>query len=527
MSAGNDDHKGDTVATTRVPAALATLTAVVVGLLSAAGAANATPAEGDIRPVPDAKIIAGQYIAVFKAGQAGASTEAATTYGGTVRQSWTAALNGFSVEMTEKQARRLAADPRIDYVQPVTEVHADDTQTPATWGLDRVDQRALPLDTRYTYSTTASNVTAYILDTGIRTSHSDFGGRASIGYDAIGDGRNGQDCHGHGTHVAGTVGGTQYGVAKQVKLVAVRVLNCVGSGTSEQIVNGINWMTLNARRPAVANMSLGGGANSAIDDAVRNSANGGITFAVAAGNGDSMGYPQDACTRSPARVQQAITVGAVDRTDTRASFSNYGTCVDLFAPGVAITSDTIGSDTSTGMMSGTSMASPHVAGVAALYLAANPTATSAQVHDALVAGATSGVVRDPMAGSPNRLLYAAAAAVPVPSIFASTTDVWIGNGVSSSPITVSGRTGNASATLKVGVNIKHTARGDLVIDLVAPDGSAYRLKNSQYYDIVDNVIATYTVNASAEIANGVWNLRVQDVYRSTDIGYIDSWQLTF
>ncbi|WP_460675435.1 S8 family peptidase, partial [Lentzea nigeriaca] len=233
----------------------------------------------------------------------------------------------------------------IAYVQPVTEVRMTDTQSAATWGLDRTDQRALPLDTKYGYATTASNVTAYILDTGIRTSHAEFGGRARVGYDAVGDGKNGQDCQGHGTHVAGTVGGATYGMAKQVKLVAVRVLNCQGSGTSEQIVNGINWVTQNAVKPAVVNMSLGGGANSSIDQAVRNSIAAGITYAVAAGNGDAQGVQQDACTVSPARVGEAITVGAVDKTDTKASFSNYGTCVDLFAPGVSITSSTFASDT--------------------------------------------------------------------------------------------------------------------------------------------------------------------------------------
>jgi subtilisin family serine protease len=207
---------------------------------------------------------------------------------------------------------------------------------------------ALPLDTKYSYPTTAGNGTAYILDTGIRTSHTDFGGRASVGFDAVGDGKNGQDCQGHGTHVAGTVGGTKYGVAKQVRLVAVRVLNCQGSGTSEQIISGINWVTHNARKPAVVNMSLGGGANSATDQAVRNSIASGVTYAVAAGNGNAQGVHQDACKVSPARVPEAITVGAVDKTDTKTSFSNYGTCLDIFAPGVSITSATFASDTSTG-----------------------------------------------------------------------------------------------------------------------------------------------------------------------------------
>ncbi|MEU0886088.1 S8 family serine peptidase, partial [Lentzea sp. NPDC005914] len=195
------------MSTTRVVAAAATFGITVLGLLGAAGVANASAAEGEIRPVPGATVVGDRYIAVFKDGQGGAAGELAGRFGGKVRTTWSSALNGFSVEMTQAQARRLAADPRIAYVQPVTEVHMTDTQSSATWGLDRTDQRALPLDTKYSYATTAANVTAYILDTGIRTSHAEFGGRARVGFDAIGDGRNGQDCQGHGTHVAGTVGG--------------------------------------------------------------------------------------------------------------------------------------------------------------------------------------------------------------------------------------------------------------------------------------------------------------------------------
>jgi len=523
------------VITTRVVAAAATFGIAVLGLLGAGGVANASAAEGEIRQVPGAEVVGGRYIAVFKEGQGGTAAELANRFGGKVRTTWSSALNGFSVEMSEVQARRLAADPRIAYVQPVTEVHMTDTQAGATWGLDRTDQRALPLDTKYTYATTASNVTAYILDTGIRTSHAEFGGRARVGFDAIGDGRNGQDCHGHGTHVAGTVGGATYGMAKQVKLVAVRVLNCQGSGTSEQIVNGINWVTQNAVKPAVVNMSLGGGANSAIDQAVRNSIASGITYAVAAGNGDAQGVQQDACTVSPARVGEAITVGAVDKTDTKASFSNYGTCVDIFAPGVSITSSTFASDTSTGAMSGTSMATPHVAGAAALHLAANPAATPLQVRNALVASATTGAVRNAYTGSPNTLLYVggtqtapAPAPAPAPTTFANTTNVTIpGTGTVTSPVTVTGRTGNAPTTLKVTVDIKHTARGDLQLDLIAPDGTAYRLRNASLSDSTDNLNATYTLNASTELANGTWKLKVQDLYRASDTGYVDAWQLNF
>jgi subtilisin family serine protease len=280
-------------------------------------------------------------------------------------------------------------------------VTATDTQTPATWGLDRIDQRNLPLSNSYTYPTGASNVTAYIIDTGMRLTHSQFSGRAVSGYDAV-DGGSADDCNGHGTHVAGTVGSTTYGVAKLVRLVAVRVLDCSGSGTTSGVVAGIDWVTAHhmAGRPAVANMSLGGGVSSALDTAVANSIADGITYAVAAGNSNA-----NACNSSPSRVAAAITVGATTNADARASYSNYGTCLDLFAPGSSVTSAWFTSDTATNTISGTSMAAPHAAGAAALYLAANPTATPSAVRDALVNAATTGIVTNPGTGSPNRLLY--------------------------------------------------------------------------------------------------------------------------
>ena len=309
--------------------------------------------------------------------------------------------------MSDKEAAKLAADPRVQYVEEDSVVTIDTTQTGATWGLDRIDQRNLPLDGNYTYNTTASNVHAYIVDTGILTSHSQFGGRASVGVDEVGDGQNGIDCNGHGTHVSGTVGGSTYGVAKGVSLVAVRVLNCQGSGTNSGVIAGVNWVAQNAIKPAVANMSLGGGASQALDDAVTGAVNAGVVFCVAAGNGDSLGNPQDACTTSPARAAAAITVSATDNTDTKASWANYGTCVDIFAPGVNITSSWYSSTTATNTISGTSMATPHTCGAAALYLAGNTTATPAAVASALTTNATSGVVKSPGTGSPNRLLYTA------------------------------------------------------------------------------------------------------------------------
>jgi subtilisin family serine protease len=241
-------------------------------------------------------------------------------------------------------------------------------------------------------------VTAYIIDTGIKYSHSDFGGRATFGYDAVGSG--GVDCNGHGTHVAGTVGGTAYGVAKAVKLVGVRVLNCAGSGTNAGVIAGVNWVTQNAKKPAVANMSLGGGVSTALDNAVASSITSGVTYALAAGNSTA-----NACNSSPSRVASAITVGATTSTDAKASYSNYGTCLDIFAPGSSIKSDWYSSDTATNTISGTSMASPHVAGAAALVLAANPSFTPAQVRDNLVNSSTPNKVTSPGTGSPNRLLY--------------------------------------------------------------------------------------------------------------------------
>ncbi|MFG2040415.1 S8 family peptidase [Dactylosporangium sp. NPDC048998] len=382
--------------------------ALTVTLAAAAlSAAASTPAlaapTGEIRGASAPGAISGSYLVVLKPAAAGAvmSDRAATLtkrYGGSVGDVWTAALTGFSAKMSAGQAARLAADPAVAYVEQDQVVTMQGTQSGATWGLDRIDQRNLPLNGSYTYPNTASTVRAYIIDTGIRTTHSDFGGRASWGTNTV-DGNN-TDCNGHGTHVAGTVGGNTYGVAKGVRLIAVKVLNCAGSGTTTGVVNGINWVTSNAVKPAVANMSLGGGASTAIDNAVTNSVNSGVTYAVAAGN-DGL----NACNYSPARVSSAITVGATTSTDARASYSNYGTCVNIFAPGSSITSDWNTSDTATNTISGTSMATPHVTGAAALVLGANPSYTPAQVSSYLTSNATSGVVGSPGSGSPNRLLF--------------------------------------------------------------------------------------------------------------------------
>ena len=308
------------------------------------------------------------------------------------------ALTGFSAEMSEEEAIELSKDPDVLLVEEDSTMEAVATQTNATWGLDRIDQRDRPLSTTYSYTSTGSGVNAYIIDTGIRRTHTQFGGRASAGFDAFGGSTN--DCHGHGTHVAGTVGGSTYGVAKSVRLYAVRVLNCSGSGSTSGVIAGVDWVTRNHVKPAVANMSLGGGVSTSLDTAVRNSIAAGITYAIAAGNSNI-----NASNQSPARVSEAITVGSTTSTDAKSSFSNYGSIVDIFAPGSSITSAWSTGDTAIRTISGTSMASPHVAGVAARYLQNNPSASPATVRNAIVNAATTGRITGLPTGTSNRLLF--------------------------------------------------------------------------------------------------------------------------
>ncbi|MDO9553898.1 S8 family peptidase [Rhodonellum sp.] len=315
-------------------------------------------------------------------------------------------LTGFSVELTSRQLEAMEQDPAVSYIEQDGYAYASTTitQSNATWGLDRIDQRALPLNANYEYKTTGSGVTAYIIDTGIKRDHVDFGVRAQAsGFDAFGG--NGEDCNGHGSHVAGTVGGTIYGVAKGVSLVAVRVLDCNGSGSWSGVVAGMDWVASNgSNKLSVANMSLGGGASQTIDDAVGRMYDAGIPVIVAAGNGDSRGREQPACNYSPARAPKAYTVGATTTTDGKTSWSNYGSCVDIFAPGAGITSAWYTSNTALSTISGTSMASPHVAGVAALYLEANTTAGVQAVYDFISATATQGIVTNSSTAK-NHLLY--------------------------------------------------------------------------------------------------------------------------
>jgi subtilisin family serine protease len=379
-----------------------------VALSAATLPAHAAP-EGTIRGAGGPGSVGDSYLVTLKEGvraPSAAGRALAARYGARISHTYGTVLNGFAVHASERQARRLAADPGVASVVQDTRVTLDrnaadaSRAAPPSWGLDRVDQAGLPLDGTYSAPRSAgAGVTVYVIDTGVRTTHRDFGGRASHGWDFVDGDRTATDGNGHGTHVAATAAGTGFGVAKKARVVSVRVLDNAGAGTTARVIAGIEWVTRNARRPAVANLSLGGRYNAQLDAAVRASVRSGVTYTVAAGN-----EGRSAALGSPAGVREAVTVGATDRGDAKWASSNHGSALDLFAPGVSIVSASHTGDTARVAYSGTSMAAPHAAGAAALYLAARPGATPAQVERALVSGASNGKVSGRGPGSPNKLL---------------------------------------------------------------------------------------------------------------------------
>ncbi|GHF93805.1 alkaline serine protease [Deinococcus piscis] len=464
---------------------------------------------GELAPlikVDQKNVIDGQYIVVLSQGALGSDLSAQSEssliqalglqpQGVTMQYIYGQALEGFAAQLSAENLQILRADPRVKYIEQDQVMRANATQNGATWGLDRVDQRALPLNSSYVYNTTASNVTSYIIDTGILTTHSDFGGRAVWGTNQTGDGRN-TDCNGHGTHVAGTVGGNTYGVAKGTRLVAVKVLSCDGSGSNSGVIAGINWAASNRSGPAVANMSLGGGASQATDDAVSGAVNRGLTMVVAAGNEN-----QNACNVSPARAPLAITVGSTTRSDARSSFSNYGSCVDINAPGSDITSAWHTGNTATNTISGTSMASPHVAGGAALVLATNPSYTPAQVNSALNASATTGQLTG-LNGSPNRLLYTlAGSSTPTPTPTPTPGER-----------TFSGTLSQGQAAYAPSAN-GEARSGAITLQLTGPSGADFdltlqRYDGSQWVDVASSQGTSSSERISTSVASGTYRYEV-------------------
>jgi subtilisin family serine protease len=440
---------------------------------------------GDGVPIP------GRYIVRFRDdeqdvdGQAG---RLAIKHAGKIRNLYKSALKGMTLDLSDAAVAALRAEPSVLVVEQDQTVTISTTETGATWGIDRVDQRTLPLSSTYVYNADGTGVTVYIIDTGINFSHTEFGGRASTGYDAVTSGGTAADCNGHGTHVSGTVGGTVYGVAKKVSLIAVRVLDCSGSGTISGVIAGIDWVTArknaNPSVPSAANMSLGGGVSSTLNTAVKNSVAAGVVYAVAAGNDGG-----DACLHSPAAEPTAITVGATDINDGFASFSNRGTCVDINAPGVNITSSWYSSNTATNTISGTSMATPHVAGAIALFLQVNPSATAAQVDAALKANASTTTVP---AGTTNKLLYQGfISATPTAPVAAFTASC-------------SGRTCNFDASSSTGASTYSWNFGDSPAGTSTAVAPSYTYAAAGTYTVtltVTNAVGSSTTTRSVTVTN--------------------------
>ncbi|SDJ26790.1 Proprotein convertase P-domain-containing protein [Lentzea albidocapillata subsp. violacea] len=509
------------------------LAAVVVALGTVVPQAVAAPQEGAV--VPAAQPWAAGWYTVRLHDTAGASAASvqsaarslASQYGGTIRSTWTKSIRGFSVRgLSEQSARRLAANPAVKTVYQTGTARGAEVQSNAPWTIDRVDQANLPLDTKYEYNATGEGVTVYNMDSGTRVSHAEFEGRASNGYDFFDKDAIAQDCHGHGTHTASTSTGKTYGVAKKAKLVALRVFDCGNSGPDDLVIDAVEWIDANGRKPAVVNMSLGQFQAGIGDEQIRASIAKGFVYVFAAGNNNGA----DACGYSPARVTEGLTVASTERNDSRSGFSNTGSCVDLFAPGGSNTGAGHSSDTATRSDQGTSFSAPLVTGAVALYLQGHPNANQAEVNKAIIDSATPGKVTNAGNGSPNKLLYTkglTGGPGPECATKSNDTDVVVpdaGSAVTST-ISISGCEGNGSSAAQVEVAISHAYRGDLVVSLVAPDGTSYRLKESSTVDHADDVRQTFTVNLSSEARNGDWKLSVQDVYRY-DTGTVESWSLT-
>ncbi|MBM2622114.1 S8 family peptidase [Actinoplanes sp. LDG1-06] len=470
----------------RTLASAAAATAAVV-LAGTAVPAQAALPEGTVFGTGAPGAIAGRYIVTLNQPVSGDASAMSVDGGST-----------YVADMSATQARRLAADPDVRYVEQDRILTIQGTQKSPPWGLDRIDQRAVKGSKSFTPTDDGSSVHAYVIDTGIRISHADFGGRAGYGYDALSGTTNAGDCNGHGTHVAGTIGGQIFGVAKQVKLVSVRVLNCKGEGSLSQVISGVNWVTAHAVKPAVANMSVGGSYSASLNAAVQRSINSGVTYVVAAGNENV-----NAGKTSPASLAAAITVGATDASDRRASFSNWGPALDLFAPGVNIRSDFYSGDYMTAIASGTSMASPHVAGAAALALDAAPTMTPAQVRNYLVKNATTSKIKDPK-GSANRLLFVPAPPA-APVITSSSLTVTTGTAYSGKLTLKAARRGSwsvASGRLPSGLTLWPS--GAITGKPVAPGTATVTVRFTDYVPRSATRTLTVTVRKTTPVISTSW-----------------------